>query len=81
MKLTMILILISGGLASFVAGKIMRGEGYGPVLDILLGLVGWLEGWFIGLFGLDAPTWGYFVTASMGAVLFVWSIRLIRTLA
>jgi uncharacterized membrane protein YeaQ/YmgE (transglycosylase-associated protein family) len=68
--------LLLGGLAGFLAGKVMRGEGYGIVVDILLGLVGGaVGGWLGGLLGI--PNFGYFVTAFLGSILLVWLVRLI----
>ena len=44
-----------GILAGFLAGKIMRGKGYGVLIDLLLGLVGSVVGGFVfGLLGLHA---------------------------
>jgi uncharacterized membrane protein YeaQ/YmgE (transglycosylase-associated protein family) len=75
----MIFHLILGGIAGFLAGKVMRGEGYGIIIDVLLGLAGgWFGGWVMGLFGLNIPTWSYFITAFIGAVLLVWIVRLIK---
>ncbi len=69
--------LLLGGLAGFLAGKIMRGDGYGIIVDILLGLAGgWVGGWIGGL--LHIPSFGYFITALLGAILLVWIVRLIK---
>ncbi len=41
----MILSLIIGGIAGWLAGLIMRGDGYGIIVDIILGIVGgWVGG-------------------------------------
>ena len=37
-----------GILAGFLAGKIMRGRGYGVLIDLLLGLVGSVVGGWMG---------------------------------
>jgi uncharacterized membrane protein YeaQ/YmgE (transglycosylase-associated protein family) len=69
--------IIVGGLAGYLAGKVMRGEGYGIFVDILLGLAGGLVGSLIaGLLGI--PSFGYFVTSFLGALLLVWLARQIR---
>ena len=45
--------IVIGILAGFLAGKIMRGRGYGLLLDLLLGIVGsMLGGMVFGLLGL-----------------------------
>ena len=75
----MILHLILGGLAGFLAGKVMRGDGYGIIIDILLGLAGgFVGGWALGLLGLHIPVWSYFITAFLGAILLVWIVRCIK---
>ena len=75
----MILHLLLGGLAGFLAGKVMRGEGFGVVVDVLVGLVGgWLGGLVLGGIGLHFPVWSYFITAFLGAVLLVWIVRRVK---
>ena len=64
-------------MAGFLAGKVMSGKGYGIVVDILLGLAGGWLGAFLGGF-LHIPSFGYFVTAFLGAVVLVWIVRLIK---
>jgi len=73
----MIWHLLLGGLAGFLAGKIMRGEGFGIIIDILVGLAGgWFGGWLGSL--LHIPSFGYFITALAGAILLVWITRLFK---
>ena len=66
-----------GILAGFLAGQIMRGKGYGIVIDLLLGLVGSMVGGFVfrllGLHGYGLV--GQLVTATAGAVLLIWVAR------
>lgn len=66
-----------GILAGFLAGQIMRGKGYGLVIDLLLGLVGSVVGGFVfGLLGLHGyGLVGQLVTATVGAVLLIWVVR------
>ncbi len=45
--------IIIGIVAGFLAGKIMRGGGFGVIINLILGIVGGvLGGWVFGLFGL-----------------------------
>jgi uncharacterized membrane protein YeaQ/YmgE (transglycosylase-associated protein family) len=75
----MIIHLILGALAGFLAGKVMRGRGYGIIVDILLGLAGgWVGGWALGMLHLHIPVWSYFITAFLGAIFLVWIIRLAK---
>jgi uncharacterized membrane protein YeaQ/YmgE (transglycosylase-associated protein family) len=66
-----------GILAGFLAGQIMRGKGYGLVIDLLLGLVGSVVGGFVfGLLGLHGyGLVGQLVTATVGAVMLIWVVR------
>src|SRR5207249_2799052 len=66
-----------GILAGFLAGKIMRGRGYGVLMDLLLGLVGAVVGGFVfGLLGLHGyGLVGQLVVATAGAVMLIWLVR------
>lgn len=73
--------LLLGGLAGFLAGKVMRGDGYGVIVDIIVGLIGgWLGGWLGSLLGihLGSGSIGYLITAFIGAVILVWLVRLVK---
>ena len=66
-----------GILAGFLAGKIMRGSGYGVLIDLLLGLVGSVVGGFVfGLLGIYASSLiGSLTVSTVGAVILVWLVR------
>jgi len=66
-----------GILAGFLAGKIMRGKGYGLLIDLLLGLVGSVLGGIVcGAIGLVAyGLVGRLVIATAGAVMLIWLVR------
>ena len=66
---TIIFILI-GCLAGFLAGKLMRGGGFGFIVNSVLGIIGGLVGgWLLSLLGIS---WGGLIgqigTAVIGAV-------------
>ena len=47
--------IIIGIAAGFLAGKIMRGGGFGVIINLILGIVGSvLGGWVFGLLGIAA---------------------------
>jgi uncharacterized membrane protein YeaQ/YmgE (transglycosylase-associated protein family) len=72
--------ILIGILAGWLAGKIMRGSGFGLLGDLVVGIVGSLLGGFVfGLLGLYAyGLIGSIVIATGGAILLLYLIRLIR---
>jgi uncharacterized membrane protein YeaQ/YmgE (transglycosylase-associated protein family) len=66
-----------GILAGWLAGKIMRGRGFGVLVDLLLGIVGSIIGSFVfGLLGLQAyGLIGSIVVATAGAMLLLFLVR------
>lgn len=69
----MLAAIIIGGIAGFLAGKLMRGEGYGILGNIIIGILGGILGGFIlGLAGLNATGMvGDIVAGTLGAVILV----------
>jgi uncharacterized membrane protein YeaQ/YmgE (transglycosylase-associated protein family) len=69
--------IVIGILAGYLAGRIMRGRGYGLVIDLLLGIVGSILGGFVfGLLGIYAGSLiGQLVVATAGAVLLIFIAR------
>ena len=50
---SLIVFLIIGVVAGFLAGKIMKGGGFGLVGDLVLGVIGaFVGGWVFGLLGI-----------------------------
>lgn len=72
--------IVVGLVAGWATGKIMKGAGYGFIVDTLLGIAGAVAGGFIaGFFGLS-PSGGLIYTilvAIAGAVILVFLVRLI----
>ena len=66
--------IIIGIIAGFLAGKIMRGGGFGLIINLLLGILGGvLGGWVFALFGLAASGLiGSLITSTVGAILVLW---------
>lgn len=66
--------IVIGLFSGFIAGRIMRGGGFGLLANLLVGIVGGvLGGWVFGLFGFEATgLLGSLVTSVVGAVLFLW---------
>lgn len=50
----LIVFLIVGAIAGFLASKVLTGRGMGLIWDIVVGILGaFLGGWLAGLVGLD----------------------------
>jgi uncharacterized membrane protein YeaQ/YmgE (transglycosylase-associated protein family) len=77
----MIYWLVVGLIAGWLAGLVMRGGGYGILVDILLGIVGgYLGGWLFGRLGIwpAGGMLGSIIVAFVGAVILVGITRLIK---
>ena len=73
--------IIVGLIAGWAAGKIMRGAGYGPAVDIILGMVGAVVGgWIFNALGIypGGGILGSVVVAIIGAMLLIWLSRLLK---
>jgi len=72
--------IVIGILAGWLAGKIMRGRGFGLLGDLVVGIVGSLIGGFVfSLLGLASyGLIGSIVVATVGAILLLYLIRLIK---
>lgn len=72
--------IVVGLIAGWAAGKIMKGGGYGAVMDIILGIVGAvLGGWLVGMLGIHAGGLiGTIVVAIIGAVILISITRLLK---
>jgi uncharacterized membrane protein YeaQ/YmgE (transglycosylase-associated protein family) len=73
--------LVVGLIAGWLTGLVMKGSGYGVVMDIIIGIVGALVGGFLGLtlFGIADPLQGInigtIVIAFLGGIVAVALIR------
>ena len=65
--------IVVGLIAGWLAGQVMRGGGYGVVVDIVLGILGGIVGgWVFGALGIGAGGLiGSIVVAFVGAVILV----------
>jgi len=73
--------ILVGLIAGWLAGKVMRGGGYGVIVDILLGIVGgYLGGWLFGMMGIwpGGGMIGSIIVAFIGAIILVGLTRLIK---
>ena len=72
--------LIIGALAGWLAGKIMKGKGFGVIGNIVIGIVGaFIGGFLFSLIGISAGgIIGSLVTATFGAVALLYLVGLIK---
>ncbi len=72
--------IVVGLIAGWAAGKIMKGGGYGTLMDIVLGIVGAVVGgWLLGALGIYAGGLiGTIVVAIIGAVFLIWLSCLLK---
>ncbi|TAM05133.1 MAG: GlsB/YeaQ/YmgE family stress response membrane protein [Paraburkholderia sp.] len=73
--------LIIGAIAGWIAGVLVKGGGFGLIVDIIVGIVGaFIGGWLAGILGISLG--GGFIssiiTAIVGAVILLFVIRLFR---
>jgi uncharacterized membrane protein YeaQ/YmgE (transglycosylase-associated protein family) len=75
-----IAFLIIGAVAGWLAGKIMRGGGFGIIGNMVVGIVGAVIGGFILSFvGITAGGWiGSIITATIGALVLLFLVGLIK---
>lgn len=76
----LLLFLVIGILAGFLAGKIMKGAGFGLVGDLIVGVIGSFIGvWVFGLLGIySGGILGLLIAAVVGALLLLYIIRLAK---
>lgn len=72
--------IIVGLIAGWATGKIMRGTGYGVIMDIVVGIIGALIGGFImralGFAGRGGLIYTILI-AILGAIILTWIVRLV----
>lgn len=74
------IFLIIGALAGWLSGIIYRGRGFGPLGNVIVGVIGaFIGGFLFGLLGISAHNFlGQLIFALAGALLFAWLLRFIK---
>jgi len=78
---SIIIWLIVGGIAGWLAGTVVKGGGFGLIGDIIVGIIGGLiAGWLLPQIGIvigGGPV-GAIINAFIGAVILLIILRLIK---
>ncbi len=73
--------IVIGAIAGWLAGVVVKGGGFGLIVDIIVGIVGaFIGGWLAGVLGI-ATGGGWIasiITAVIGAVILLFIIRMIK---
>jgi uncharacterized membrane protein YeaQ/YmgE (transglycosylase-associated protein family) len=81
MLYAIIVWIIVGGIAGWLAGLIVKGGGFGLVGDIIVGIIGAvIAGWLLPRIGVNLGSgWiGAIVAALIGAIILLLIIRLVK---
>ena len=76
----LIIFLIIGAIAGWLAGTLMKGKGFGLLGNIAVGIIGAIIGGFVfGLLGISAGgIIGLIVTATVGAAILLFVVGLLK---
>lgn len=80
----LIILLLIGAAAGFLAGIIVKGYGFGVVGNVIVGIVGAMfGGWLLPRFGLfpGGDILGQVISATIGAVALLILISFVRRIA
>jgi uncharacterized membrane protein YeaQ/YmgE (transglycosylase-associated protein family) len=78
--MNLVWFLIIGIVAGWLAGQLMKGGGFGLIGDLVIGVIGaFIGGWLLGVLGIYAGGLiGSLVTATIGAVVLLFLVRLVK---
>jgi len=77
-----LLSIVIGAVAGWLAGQIMKGQGFGLLINLLLGIVGGIIGnWIFGFFGINTAGGSIIlrlIGAVVGAIVLLFVVSLIK---
>jgi uncharacterized membrane protein YeaQ/YmgE (transglycosylase-associated protein family) len=78
--MNLLIFLLIGALAGWLAGVVMKGRGFGVIVNIVVGVIGaFFGGWLLPRLGVSfGGDVGLFITAFIGAVILLAIIGLIK---
>ena len=78
----LVILLIVGAIAGWLAGQIVRGFGFGLIGNIVVGIVGaFIGSWLLGYFHIPIPGGPFLagiINATVGAVILLFIIGLVK---
>ena len=78
---SLLVILLVGLVAGWLAGKVVRGAGFGIVADILIGIIGaFIGSWVLPKLGIHLGTGlvSEIIYSAIGAIILLLVVRLVR---
>jgi len=77
---SILMVLLIGALAGWLAGTLFKGKGFGLVGNIVIGIIGAVIGSFLfGLLGVTAGGFiGSLITATIGALVLLFVVHLVK---
>lgn len=71
--------ILIGLAAGFIAGKLVKGGGFGLIVNLIVGIVGGvLGGWLFSIIGIHTSSIiGSLITSVVGAIVLLWLVGLI----
>lgn len=79
--MSLLYALLIGGVAGWLAGKLMKGGGFGVLINIVLGIIGGVVGnWAFGTLGISVSEGiiGDLITGLVGAVIVLFLAGLFK---
>lgn len=79
--MALIIWLLIGAVAGWLAGQIMSGGGFGLLGDIIVGIIGAvIAGWLFPFLGLrlGGGILGEIIAAAIGAIILLFVLRLVK---
>ena len=78
---SLLVFLVVGALAGWLAGQVVRGGGFGLIGDVVVGIIGaFIAGWLFPRLGFSLGTGivRAIVNATIGSILLLLLLRLVR---
>ncbi len=76
----MLWFLVIGLIAGWLAGKVIKGSGFGLIGDLVVGVIGsYIGGYLFKTLGFSTyGIIGDIIMATIGAIILLWIIRLVK---